>query len=77
MFCKKVFASRLSGLRKAKGLSREDLASELGLTYFSVAKMENGERACSIEILYALSNFLGVSSDYLIGITDTPKGGIP
>ena len=72
MFEKEIFAARLRELRKSKGVSREALASVLGLTYFSVAKMENGERACSVEVLFALSRYFEVSADYLIGLADEP-----
>ena len=70
MFDKKIFSERLCNLRTLKGVSRKQLADELGLTYFSVAKMENGERACSIEVLYSLAIYFSVSSDYLIGLSD-------
>ncbi len=73
MFDKKIFSQRLSNLRISKNISRTGLALELGLSYDSVAKMEKAERACSVEILYALSKYFDVSSDYLLGLSDSPK----
>ncbi|SCA89679.1 Transcriptional regulator, Cro/CI family [Streptococcus macedonicus] len=34
--------------------------------------MERGERKLSAEVLISLSNFYGVSTDYLLGQTDFP-----
>ena len=73
MFSKEVFSKRLRTLRQSKGSSRQDLADELGMTYFSVAKMECAERAASIETLWAIADYFGVSLDYLVGRSDDPK----
>ena len=60
------------GLRSAKGLSREHIARAIGVSYFTIGKMETAERAASIEVLYALADFFAVSIDYLVGRSNDP-----
>ncbi len=73
MFSKEIFSQRLRALREETETSRQDLADELSMTYFSVAKMENAERAASIETLWALADYFDVSLDYLVGRSNDPK----
>jgi len=56
----------LSSLRKAKGLSQEQLAEELGLTRQTISKWELDQSTPDLEYLVQLSDFFGVSTDYLI-----------
>lgn len=59
----------LVNLRKKKGLSQEQLAEELNLTRQTISKWELNQSSPDIHYLVQLSNFFGVSTDYLI------KGG--
>lgn len=56
----------LANLRKTKGLSQEQLAEELGLTRQTISKWELNQSTPDINYLVQLSDFLGVSTDYLI-----------
>lgn len=56
----------LSSLRKAKGLSQEQLAEELGLTRQTISKWECNQSTPDLEYLVQLSDFFAVSADYLI-----------
>ena len=57
---------RLTKLRKSKGLSQEQLAEELDLTRQTISKWELGQSAPDIDYLIKLSNYFGVTTDYLI-----------
>lgn len=72
MFDKKNFAGRLSALRLKSKISQTQLGEIAGVTQFAVSKMEKGERAASIEVLYALADYFDVSLDYLVGRSDDP-----
>ena len=72
MFSKDFFASRLSILRKKSGLTQTQLGEAVGVSLHAISKMEKGERAASIEVLYSLADYFEVSIDYLVGRSDDP-----
>lgn len=61
-----ALGEKLTNLRKAKGLSQEQLAEELNLTRQTISKWELNQSAPDIDYLLQLSNFFGVTTDYLI-----------
>lgn len=56
----------LANLRKTKGLSQEQLATELNLTRQTISKWELNQSTPDINYLVQLSDFFGVSTDDLI-----------
>lgn len=64
------FNERLIKLRKAKGLSQEELGYELNVTRQTISKWELGESTPEMEKLIQISNFFGVSVDELISNND-------
>ena len=61
-----AFGETLSNLRKAKGLSQEQLAAELGLTRQTISKWELNQSTPDLDYLVRLSDFFAVSTDFLI-----------
>lgn len=61
-----AFGEILTNLRKAKGLSQEQLAEELNLTRQTISKWELNQSTPDIDYLLQLSEFFSVSTDYLI-----------
>ena len=61
------FHENLQRLRKAAGLSQEDVAKKLFVSRQSVSKWENGGAEPGIENLKALARLYGVSVDELVG----------
>ena len=61
-----AFGEILSSLRKAKGLSQEQLAAELGLARQTISKWELNQSTPDLDYLVRLSDFFGVSTDFLI-----------
>lgn len=63
-------------LRKALGLSQEQLAEQIGVSRQSISKWETGQSAPELDKLLALSRVFGVSTDALLGNnapeTETP-----
>ena len=58
-------------LRRARGLSQDDVAEALGVSRQSVSKWENNASVPELEKLLALSGLFGVSLDELV-TGDTP-----
>ncbi len=59
--------TRITELRKEKGLSQVGLAKELGVDCSTIAKYETGDRLPDVVMLCKLASFFGVSTDYLLG----------
>lgn len=57
---------RMQELRKSRGLSQEQLAEAAGVSRQAVSKWELGESAPELEKVLALSEFFGVTTDYLL-----------
>jgi repressor LexA len=68
-----MFANRLKSLRRDKGLYQKDIADYLGITTSAYGFYEQGKREADYETLSKLTDFFGVSIDYLLGRTNTPK----
>ena len=60
------FGEKLQTLRRAKGLSQEQLAEALGATRQPVSKWELNASLPDVEKLLVLSDFFQVSTDYLL-----------
>ena len=56
-------------LRMARGLNQVEFAERLGVTKQCVSNWENDNVLPSIETLIKLSDFLGVTTDHLLGRT--------
>lgn len=57
---------RIQNLRKAKGLTQEQLAERLNISTVHLAKIESGSRNCSLDILIAIAIFFDASLDYIV-----------
>lgn len=60
-------------LRRAAGLTQEQLAERLGVSYQSVSRWELGVTYPDMEFIPALSNLFGVSADILFGMPEEQK----
>jgi len=70
---KENLARSISRHRKEKGLTQEELAQRLGLTFQAVSKWENAGSMPDITLLPALSQELEVSIDKLLGYASHDK----
>lgn len=64
------FPARLNRLRKERGISQEELAGVVGVSRQAVQKWEAGTSRPDMDNLTALSDYFGVSLDYLIRGTE-------
>ena len=58
---------RLKELRKAKKLTQEELAKEIGVSKITILRWENGERQIKPDKVQLLADYFGVSVGYLLG----------
>lgn len=72
MFSKEFFSKRIASLRGKKNLTQQQLAAAVGLKKSAIHMIEVGQRAASIEVVYALADYFDVSIDYLVGRSDDP-----
>ena len=61
-----IISENIKKLRKAKGMTQEELAEAVNVTFQAVSKWENGGTP-DIEMLPLLANTFGVTIDELMG----------
>lgn len=71
-----TFGERLRECRKAKGLSCKALASKTGICVRSIENYENDRNDPSLFNVSCIATALGVSIDYLAGLTDEKVRGV-
>ena len=57
---------KIRKIRKAHGLSQEELAEKVNITREHLGRLERGKYGCSIDLLIELSYTLNASTDYLL-----------
>lgn len=64
---------RIKFLRNRKGISAADLAKKLHINKSTLSRMENGESdKVSPQSIVEAAQYFGVSTDFLLGLTDVP-----
>lgn len=61
-----TIGNRIAKFRKAKGMTQEELANQLGVSSQAVSKWENDASCPDISLLPQLSRVLGVTTDELL-----------
>lgn len=59
-------ADRIQNLRKAKGISQEELADKVGVSRQAVSKWESEQSMPDLEKLIIMSDFFEVTTDYIL-----------
>ena len=68
------FQHRLRYLRLNAGMTHKELAVKIGTTHGNVSKYELGETFPPMDVFLRAADLFGVSSDFLLGRDDVPKG---
>ena len=68
-----LLGEKLKKLRKARGLSQEQLADQLNVSRQAISKWELGESTPDTDNLIALSDYYGVSLDCLLRDQEAPE----
>lgn len=61
-----IIAANIAELRKASGMTQNDLAEKLNYSDKAVSKWERGESIPDVSVLKAISDCFGVTVDYLL-----------
>lgn len=67
-----ILPYRLSQLRRARGLTTEQVAERIGARVSTVNAWEIGSHRPSIDVLVKFAQLYEVAADYLLGLTDDP-----
>lgn len=67
------FSERIKELRESRGLSQDAVGKIIGVKRYSVYAYEKGKCYPDVEHLMALADYFDVTTDYLLGRTDTPR----
>ncbi len=65
------FGERLKEIRKKENYTQKEVAAAMGINTATVSRYEKGEIIPTEESIYNAAKFLNVSSDYLLGLSDT------
>lgn len=65
--------ANIKRFRLQRGLTQEEVANHLGISFQSISKWERGESYPDIELLPVLSNYFGVNIDELLGVSEPSK----
>ena len=66
------FKNRLRECREAQRLSQEQLAHLCGVSYSTYRRYESGENEPLLSVSAKIARELGISLDYLSGLSDLP-----
>ena len=72
MLSKKLFGQRLRQLRIEHHEKQDVLAELIDVSVPQISEMENGNNGTTLEKLVLICEHYQVSSDYLLGLSDTP-----
>lgn len=68
-----MFSDNLKKLRKAKGITQTQFASEFNISAGTIAMWETGKRMPDTEMLKKIAQFFNVSIDYLLDNEKSPS----
>lgn len=68
------FAGKLSQLRKERGISQKMAAGDLGISQALLSHYEKGIRECGLDFLIRCGAYYGVTTDYLLGVSENRNG---
>lgn len=63
-------------IAKSKGVQQKDIAEHLGVLPAVVTDWKSGRCKPSVESIYKLADYFGVTTDYLLGRTDERSGNM-
>lgn len=68
------FSVVLAKLRKERGISQKKAADDLGISQALLSHYEKGIRECGLDFVIKCSEYYGVTTDYLLGVSESRNG---
>ena len=69
-----TFATKLSTLRRERNITQKNAAEALGVSQALLSHYEKGIRECNMEFIRKAALFYDVTSDYLLGLSESKHG---
>lgn len=67
------YQDRIKGLREDKDLTQTQMGKILNASQKQISNWETGRNEPPYETLIAYAKFFKVSTDYILGLSDTPR----
>ncbi len=64
------YTERLQWIRNCKNITQKDIATAIGIKQQQYARYEKGINIMPITHLIKICEFLNISADYILGLTD-------
>ena len=64
---------RLKDIREDRDLTHREVAEHLHIRQNTFSQYENGQRGLPLDTLVKLAKYFGVSTDYILGLTDEDR----
>lgn len=71
-----LMRERLVRARELIGYNRRAFAEKLGIPYRTVTNYENGSREPGSDYITKVADFCGCTTDWLLGLSEDPKGDV-
>lgn len=68
------FSLKISALRREKNISQKQAAENLGISQALLSHYEKGIRECSLDFVRRAAEYYDVTSDFLLGLSDSRQG---
>ena len=68
------FPEMLSKMRKERGVSQKKAATDLGISQALLSHYDKGIRECGLDFVIKCSQYYGVTTDYLLGVSESRTG---
>lgn len=72
-----TFQTRLKQLMESRGLNNKALADEVNITTAALSRYQTGHRTPDLKYVVKLSEYFGVSIDWLLGVNDERYETLP
>ena len=73
MNVRQILGERVRRRRMALGLNQTAFANTVGIPVPTLSSIEHGHQSIYVERAVQLAQALGVSTDYLLGLSETPE----
>ncbi|WP_342538383.1 helix-turn-helix transcriptional regulator [Sporosarcina sp. FSL K6-1540] len=67
-----ILGNRIRNLRDSEDIQQVDFAKKIGVSNVVLSRYESGERKPDYETLIKIADYFDVTTDYLLGKTETP-----
>ncbi len=64
---------RLKDIREDRDITQQQIADYLHVKQNTYSQYESGKRQLPVDIVIALAKYYGVTTDYLLGVSDIPN----